>query len=88
VGGQTRAGAPAVAAAVGERVVGWSESVFDGITSNICTSRLEKEKTIRKDDPRRLGVSPVRQMTIARRYQVFPEGGLSPAHAGQGWLVG
>jgi hypothetical protein len=39
-----RVGVPAVAAAGGERVVGWSESVFDGITSNICAPRLEKEK--------------------------------------------
>jgi hypothetical protein len=52
VGGQTRVGAPAVAAAAGGRAVGLSEWVFDGITSNIFASRLEKEKAIRKADAR------------------------------------
>jgi hypothetical protein len=82
------AGGQMPVAEVDGRAAGLEEEVFDGITSVIDD---EKEISRQKGETwnsRRLGVSLARQMTTARRYRVFPEGGSLRAHVAQGSLVG
>ena len=84
-GGQMRV----AVAEVDGLALGLKEVVSDGITSTVSLMlRKEYPETRTNKDSRKLGASLVRQMTTAKKYRVFPEGGSPRDHVAQGLPVG